>query len=309
VYAPQNTASDAQILQNQLGFSILPREQAHQGNPHYIQFVMPTRNFMAINDPIVETIDDTDPNSPQFYCSHNNQQLPYLSPQIWQKYIVQTLRMWPSAAPIPTQSLIPGDDHGGLYTVSPANYQFMKQVAVSFFMGDAEGQSKIAEERAHGQKVPNLWVFLDPDCTLSHDFFLQAEKYANAGQIDIHVIVTGLDQGSAGRAEAILSSRVPGASGAGVGEMAQTTLAQDFNQFSYSPEVGGIAPMHGNAPARHLVHENDRLVYAAAHTYATGSLAVAYPTMLFSYRGTDYLYTDIHSTPIWYTALLNRLAG
>jgi hypothetical protein len=176
-------------------------------------------------------------------------------------------------------------------------------------MGDAQGAVKIARERAQGQHVPNLWVVLDPDCTLSHDFFLQAEKYANAGQIDIHAIVTGLDAGSHGRAEAILSSRVAGASGAGVGEMAEYTLAQDYNNFSYSPEVGGIAPMHGDAAARHLVHVNDRMAYAIGHTYASSGEVVVYPTMLFRYQGTDYLYANINSSPIWYTALLNKLAG
>ncbi len=306
----QTWATDQSILQSQLGFSILPREQRHLHNPNYIQFVMPTKTFIAVNDPIIETITNSDSGGGvQFYLSRNNRQLPYLSPQDWQKYIVQTYRMWPAQAPIPTQSLMPGDPHGGLYAVSAARYRLVTQRSVSFFMGDAQGQAKIAEERAHGQKVPNLWVFLDPDCTLSHDFFLQAEKYADAGQIDIHTVVTGLDQGSPGRAEAILSSRVPDASGAGVGEMAQTSLAQDFNDFSYSPEVGGIAPMHGNAAARHLVHENDRLVYAVAHTYATGGTAIVYPTMLFAYRGTDYVYANIHSSPIWYTDLLNLLAG
>ena len=306
---PQSTeTSDNAILQSQLGFSILPREQTHLNNPNYIQFAMPTRSFIAMNDPIIETIGNAG-HYTKFEVSRNNRQLPYLSPAQWQKYIVETYRLWPSAASISTQILIPGDTHGGLYTVSEANYQFATRHAVSFFMGDAQGAVKIAEERSQGQHVPNLWVIMDPDCTLSHDFFLQAEKYADAGQIDIHAMVTGLDAGSAGRAEAILSSRVAGASGAGVGEMAENTLAQDYNDFSYSPEVGGIAPMHGDATARHLVHVNDRLAYAIGHTYASSGEAVVYPTMLFRYQGTDYLYANIHSSPLWYTALLNKLAG
>lgn len=306
--AAPSVASDNAILQSQLGFSILPRERAHLNNPNYIQFAMPTRSFIAVNDPIIETIGNAG-HYTKFEVSRNNRQLPYLSPAQWQQSIVETYRLWPASAPIPTQSLIPGDTHGGLYSVDPAHYQFATRQAASFFMGDAQGAVKIAQERAHGQHVPNLWVVLDPDCTLSHDFFLQAEKYANAGQIDIHAIVVGLDAGSPGRAEAILSSRVAGASGAGVGEMAENALAQDYQNFTYSTEVGGIAPMHGDAAARHLVRVNDRLAYAMGHTYAGNGVAIVYPTMLFRYQGTDYLYANIHSSPIWYTALLNKLAG
>lgn len=291
-----------------LSFPILPRERQHVGNPYYIQFVYPTRNFLAINSPIIETLSNGSKKT-QFEISGNNRQLPYLSPASWQKYLVETYRLWPSMAPIPTQSLIPGDVHGGLYTISAGRYHFLEHHAVSFFMGNAQGQVRIAQERAQGKTVPNLWVFLDPDCTLSHDFFMQAEKYADAGQIDIHAIITGMDHGSTGRAEAILSSRVPGASGAGVGEMAENTLSQDLTDFSYSPEVGGIAPMYGDAAALHLVQKNERLLYAVSHTYKPAFNGVVYPTMVFAYRGTDYLYANVHSTPIWYTALLNQLAS
>ncbi len=299
-------------LQSSLGFSILPRERRHQGDPHYIQFVLPTQAFENAHDPEINTMGNPG-HYRRFEVSQNNRQLPYLSPTDWQQYIVETFRLWPREQEIPTSSVIPGDTHGGLYRIHASDYRFFTHTAVSFFLGNAEGEAKIAEERARGVHVPNLWVILDPDCTLSYDFFQQAKAYANAGTIDVHAVVVGLDAGSPGRAEAILSSRVPGTHGAGVGEMARMELAQNYDHFSFSPEQGGIQPMEGSAAVRHLVRVNDRLSYAADATYSRqdndATELMAYPTMLFQYHGTSYLYTNIHSNPILYTQLLKMLTA
>ena len=290
-----------------LDYPALPQEQRHQANPrHYIHFVMPTQAFVSAHDPIIETLGHPG-HYRRFEVSQNNRDLPYLSPATWQRYIVETYRLWPEAQRIPTEQLLPGDPHGGLYRITPARYRFFTRTAVSFSMGSTQAVAKIAEARLHGQKIPNLWVMLDPDCTLSADFYRQALAAVNAGTIDVHVVVVGLDAGSPGRAEAILSSRVPGAHGAGVGEMAALELAQNYDHFDYASEQGGVSPMHGDAAARHLVRVNDRLAYAVASTYDTGAVMIAYPTMLFRYGGQDYLYTNLHSSPIWYTQIFQLL--
>lgn len=291
-----------------LDYPVLPQEQEYQANPNYIHFVMPTQAFVSAHDPIIETMGNPG-DYRKFEVSQNNAELPYLSPATWQQYIVETYRLWPHAERIPTDTLIPGDTHGGLYRIEPVRYQFFTHTAVSFFMGDAEAAAKIAQERLHGQTIPNLWVMLDPDCTLSADFYRQAIADVDAGKIDVHVVVVGMDAGSPGRAEAILSSRVPGVHGAGVGQMAATELAQNYEQFNYGAEQGGISPLSGNAAARHLVLVNDRLAYAVAPTYDTGTEMIVYPTMLFRYGGQDYLYANINSSPIWYTKLLRLLAS
>jgi hypothetical protein len=78
---PQSTeASDNAILQSQLGFSILPRERAHLNNPNDIQFTMPTPGFIAVNDPIIESISNSG-HYIKFEVSRNNRQLPYLHPR------------------------------------------------------------------------------------------------------------------------------------------------------------------------------------------------------------------------------------
>jgi hypothetical protein len=291
-----------------LDYPMLPQEQEHQSNPYYIHFVMPTQAFVSAHDPRIMTMGN--PGSYRnFEISQNNRQLPYLSPTDWRKYIVETYRQWPHAQRIPTESLVPGDSHGGLYRIDSGHYRFFTHTAVSFFMGNAAAQARIAQERAQGHRIRNVWVMLDPDCTLSTDFYRQAIGDVDAGKLDVHVVIVGMDAGSPGRAEAILSSRVPGAHGAGVGEMAAMELAQNYDHFHYGRERGAVTPMHGDAAARHLVRVNDRLAYAVAPTYDPGKEEmIVYPTMLFRYEGRDYLYANIHSSPIWYTSLLNLLA-
>lgn len=303
-------AAQNALLQSQLGFTILPRERVHRGDPHYIQFVFPSQSFVNAHDPHIESMGDPG-HYRQFEVSQNNRELPYLSPADWQRYIVETYRVWPRQEQIPTDTVAPGDTRGGLYRIGEGDYRFFTQTAVSFFLGSAQGESRIAQERAQGIRVPNLWVILDPDCTLSYDFYQQAKKDADQGRIDIHAVVVGLDPGSPGRAEAILASRAPGVKGAGAGQMAATELAQDYDHFSFNPEQGGVAPLTGNAAARSLVRKNDRLMYAVAATYSrqgNSTQLMAYPTMLFRDQGQAYLYTNLHSQPIWYTKLLSALA-
>jgi hypothetical protein len=287
-------------------FTPLPQEVGHAGNPHYIHFVMPNETSPA------QTVPMGHPGHyRRFLFSDNNRELPYLRPSAWKKYIVETYRLWPREQRLSPTLVAPGFSHGALYKISDSNYRFFAHTAAAISMADMNGQMKLAQERMHGVHVPNLWVILDPDCTLSYDFYQQAKKYADNGLINIHVVLVGMDAGSPGRAEAILSSRVPGVMGGGAGSEAQTALAENFDQFSFSPEQGGIAPMHGNVAAKNLVLKNDRLAFASCATYSRkGNVTqmIAYPTMLFRYHGHTYVYTDINSSPILYTPLLQALA-
>ncbi len=186
---------------------------------------------------------------------------------------------------------IPGT--GDFFPVSERLWRLVSEDSTSFFMGDSDQDVAMVQHQEHG-KVPVIYVFLSPNCTLSWDFWRQAQPYLQKGTLDLRAVVVGFSD-AMGQAENILSSRVPGVHGAGIGEMAAAQLISNYRRFNYQAERGGVHPLQ-NAGAERLVYRNMNLLTLLAERAvppeeaAKGMAVMVTPTLMMKIHGQPYVF-------------------
>ncbi len=239
------------------------------------------------------------------------------SPRIWTVAALEAPRipviLHPRKALAGDAAPIPGT--GDFFPISERLWRLVRTDSVSFFMGTGDEQANLFQRRETGH-VPRIFVFLSPNCTLSWDFWRQAQPYLRKGTLDLQAVVVG-NSNAMGQAENILSSRVPGVQGAGAGEMAAMQLASDFQRFDYRTEMGGVRPIR-NSGAERLARRNMNLLTLLAERAvpegdaARGMINAVTPTMVMRIHGKPYVYVarqNFSGGGASYDALLGGMEG